>query len=237
MSNLITVPPRNAGRVDAKRTGGEWSLITLFSPPHPRRPDGTLPALRGGNNWRRIFGVLLIAASLMMFGQSAYIYAKAQLAQVLLERAFTQTLVTGHPVKAWSWADTRPVARLKIDRIGAESIVLKGASGEALAFGPALLDETARIGEPGTSVIAAHRDTHFAFLKDVKIGDVISVMRDDGLSFSYRVTNMRVADADQSGIDRHAAGFHLVLSTCYPFEAITHGKQRYLVEAEMISGT
>ncbi len=234
MINIVAFPPRVPGRVDVKRTGGEWSPLTIFSPPHPRRPDGTLPAMRGGINARRVFGVLLIATSITLFGQSAYIYAKAQLAQVLLERAFTQTLVTGHPVKAWSWADTRPVARLKIDRINAESIVLKGASGEALAFGPALLDETARIGERGTAVIAAHRDTHFAFLKDVKKGDMISVTRDDGLSFSYRVTGMRIADADQSGIDRHASGFHLVLSTCYPFEAITHGKQRYLVEAELI---
>ena len=184
---------------------------------------------------KRLLGGALIACSLLLFGQSAYIYAKAEVAQVLLERAFTQTLLTGKPVKAWSWADTRPVARLKIDRLNAESIVLKGASGEALAFGPALLDETARIGDAGTAVIAAHRDTHFAFLKDVKVGDVISVTRDDGLSFSYRVTGMRVADADQSGIDRHASGFHLVLSTCYPFGALSHGKQRYLVESELIS--
>jgi sortase A len=234
MSGAAAFPPRVPGRVDAQQTGGGWRPIAIFSRPHPRRPDGTLPAMRGGNNAKRILGGMFIAASITLFGQSAYIYAKAELAQVLLERAFTQTLVTGHPVKAWSWADTRPVARLKIDRIGAESIVLKGASGEALAFGPALLDETARIGERGTAVIAAHRDTHFSFLKNVKLGDVISVTRDDGLSFSYRVTDMRVADADQSGIDRHAAGFHLVLSTCYPFEAITHGKQRYLVEAEMV---
>jgi sortase A len=185
-------------------------------------------------NFRKVIAALLISCSLALFGQSAYIYAKAQVTQVLLERAFTQSLLTGKPVKAWSWADTRPVARLKIDRLNAESIVLKGASGEALAFGPALLDETARIGEAGTAVIAAHRDTHFAFLKDVKLGDVISITRDDGLSFSYRVTGMRVADADQSGIDRHASGFHLVLSTCYPLGALTHGKQRYLVEAELV---
>lgn len=234
MSSHLAFLPRNAGRVDAKRTGGGWNPLANFSSPQPRRPDGSLPAMRGGINARRVFGALLIATSITLFGQSAYIYAKAQLAQVLLERAFTQTLMTGKPVKAWSWADTRPVARLKIDRIGAESIVLKGASGEALAFGPTLLDETARIGERGTAVIAAHRDTHFAFLKDVQKGDVISVTRDDGLSFSYLVTGMRIADADQSGIDRHAPGFHLVLSTCYPFEAITRGKQRYLVEAELV---
>ncbi len=190
--------------------------------------------MRGGISKAHLLGALLITCSLALFGQSAYIYAKAEVAQILLERAFTQTLVTGHPVKAWSWADTRPIARLTIDRLGAEAIVLKGASGEALAFGPVLLDETARIGEAGTAVIAAHRDTHFAFLKNVIVGDLIAVTRDDGLTFSYRVTGTRIADADHSGIDRDASGFHLVLSTCYPFGALTHGKQRYLVEAELV---
>jgi sortase A len=177
---------------------------------------------------------LMIAASLALFGNSIWIYAKAQLAQQLLERAFSQTLITGKPVKAWSWADTWPVAQISVDRIGAKAIVLQGASGEALAFGPALLNETSRPGTRGTSVMAAHRDTHFAFLQDVKVGDVIKVKRDDGLEFMYRATNMRVVDANNSGIDRHAAGFHLVLSTCYPFDAITSGRQRYLVEAELV---
>jgi sortase A len=136
-------------------------------------------------------------------------------------------------VKAWSWADTWPVARLDIARLGASAIVLNGGSGEALAFGPALLQETSRIGERGTAVISAHRDTHFSFLRDVVAGDVIAITRDDGLSFSYRVTRTSIADWNQSGIDRNAAGFNLVLSTCYPFDAIRSGPLRYLVHAEL----
>lgn len=175
-----------------------------------------------------------VLAAVILFGQSAYIFAKAQLAQVLLNRAFTQSVETGNPVKAWSWADTWPVARVEIARIGASAIVLRGTSGEAMAFGPGLMDETARIGEPGTSVIAAHRDTHFAFLKEAVVGDVISITRDDGRVFTYRVTGMRVVDWNKSGIDRHAAGFNLVLATCYPFDAVTRGPQRYVVMAEMV---
>jgi sortase A len=177
---------------------------------------------------------MLLAASFAFFGNSITIYAKAQVAQILLERAFSQTLLTGRSVKAWSWADTYPVAKIRIERIGAEAIVLQGASGEALAFGPALLNETSRPGERGTSVIAAHRDTHFAFLQNVKVGDLITVTRDDGLEFIYRVTTMRIVDWNKSGIDAHESGFNLVLSTCYPFAAITHGNQRYLVEAELV---
>ena len=197
--------------------------FTIMAPVRLSR-RGILNALSG----------LLIVASLIFFGHSIWIFAKAQLAQVLLERAFTQTILTGKPVKAWSWADTYPVARIKINRINAEAIVLQGSSGEAMAFGPALVNETSRPGTRGTSVMAAHRDTHFSFLKNVKVGDLIEVERDDGLSFTYRATNMRVVDWNKSGIDAHAAGFNLVLATCFPFDAITHGPQRYMVEAELV---
>ncbi len=181
-----------------------------------------------------MLSALCVLGAIMLFGHSAYIFAKAQLAQLLLDRAFTQSVASGSPVKAWSWADTWPVARVEINRIDASAIVLRGASGEAMAFGPALMDETARIGEPGTSVIAAHRDTHFAFLKDVMVGDEISITRNDGRKFKYRVTGTEVVDWNKSGIDRHAAGFNLVLATCYPFDAVTRGPQRYIVKAEMV---
>jgi sortase A len=198
-------------------------MITTLSPAHISR-RGILNAISG----------LLIAASLMFFGNSIWIFAKAQLAQVLLERAFSESILEGKPVKAWSWADTYPVARIKINRINAEAIVLNGSSGEAMAFGPALINETARPGTRGTSVMAAHRDTHFSFLKNVRVGDLIELQRDDGLSFTYRATNKRIVDWNKSGIDAHAAGFNLVLATCYPFDAITHGPQRFIVEAQLV---
>ncbi len=198
-------------------------MMTTLSPAHISRRV-FLNAISG----------LLIAASLVFFGNSIWIFAKAQLAQVLLERAFTQSILTGMPVKAWRWADTYPVARIKINRIKAEAIVLNGSSGEAMAFGPALVNETARPGTRGTSVMAAHRDTHFSFLKNVQLGDLIEVERDDGLSFTYRAKQMRIVDWNKSGIDAHAAGFNLVLATCYPFDAITHGPKRFVVEAELV---
>ena len=192
------------------------------------------PARPSRRSLLNLASAVCLALSIFLFGQSVWIFAKAQLAQVLLERAFTQSIATGQPVKAWSWADTWPVARLIIPRISASAIVLQGGSGEALAFGPALLNETSGIGERGTAVISAHRDTHFAFLKAVVVGDLISITRSDGLVFTYRVTSTSIANWNNSGIDRHASGFNLVLSTCYPFNAITRGAQRYLVHAELV---
>jgi sortase A len=178
--------------------------------------------------------VVLALAGLVLIGQGVWIYAKAALAQVLLERAFAQTLATGKPVKPWAWADTWPVARVSVPRLGKSAIVLKGASGQAMAFGPGHLERTPDAGEEGTTVYAAHRDTHFAFLGDVRIGDQIEVMRHDRKLIRFRVTGSSVVHFDHSGIDPHASGRHLVLATCWPLHARTSGPLRYVVHAEMI---
>ncbi len=183
---------------------------------------------------RLILPLLLAIIGLILFGQGAYIHAKALVAQVLLERAFEKTIATGHETKPWSWADTWPVARIEVKRLHASTIVLAGSSGQALAFGPGHVERTPDAGERGVAVYSAHRDTHFAFLKNVLIGDEIDVKRQDGQTFRYRVDRTSVVRFDASGIDPLAGGHELVLSTCWPFDALTQGPKRYLVHATML---
>ncbi len=178
--------------------------------------------------------VALALGGLTLIAQGIYIHAKAMLAQILLERAFAQALSTGTPVKPWSWADTWPVARVVVPRLGKSAIVLAGSSGQALAFGPGQLERTPEIGEEGTAIYAAHRDTHFAFLADVRVGDHVEVTRRDGKVFRFRVTGASVVRFDHSGIDPYSPGRRLVLSTCWPLNARTQGPLRYVVNAEMI---
>ena len=177
--------------------------------------------------------LVLAVTGLILFGQGAYIHTKAMLAQVLLERAFEATIATGRETKPWSWADTWPVARIEVQRLQARAIVLAGSSGQALAFGPGHVERTPDAGERGVAVYSAHRDTHFAFLKNVTIGDEIDVTRRDGRAFRYRVDATSVVRFDASGIDPLAGGHELVLSTCWPFDALTQGPERYLVHATM----
>jgi sortase A len=162
-----------------------------------------------------------------------WIKAKAGLAQILLERAFTQSLAVGHPVKPWSWADTWPVARISVPRLKATAIALAGGSGQALAFGPGHLSGTPRPGERGTAVFAAHRDTHFSFLGDLKPGDEITVTRDDGITFIYEMTGAEIVRWDQSDIDAKADGFNLALATCWPIDGLFGGPLRYVVHARL----
>src|SRR4051812_796483 len=62
------------------------------------RNDGRFPMRRFA------LPLLLAIAGLILFGQGGYIHAKGWLAQILLERAFTETVATGRDTKPWSWA-------------------------------------------------------------------------------------------------------------------------------------
>src|SRR5438270_306646 len=201
----------------------------------PPSPQGRARDLFGKPAMPRLILPLLLAfAGFILLGQCSYIHAKALLAQILLERAFTETIATGHETKPWSWADTWPVARIEVRRIHASAIVLAGSSGQALAFGPGHVERTPDAGERGVAVYSAHRDTHFRFLRDVAIGDEIDVTRSDGRKFRYRADGTSVVRFDASGLDSLAGGYELVLSTCWPFDALTPGPDRYLLHATMI---
>lgn len=183
---------------------------------------------------RLISPLALAIVGAVLFGDGAYIHAKAWLAQVLLERAFDRSVATGEVVKPWSWADTWPVARIEVKRIGASAIALEGVSGQALAFGPGHIQQTVHAGERGIAVHAGHRDTHFRFLRNVAIGDVIEITRRDGRRFRYRADASAVVRFDESGIGATAQNFELALTTCWPFDSVTSGPERYVLHGVLI---
>jgi sortase A len=172
---------------------------------------------------------------LALIGDGVLLKAKAQLSQVLLKRAFAAEL-HGEEMKPWPWADFTTEAKVRAPRLGKEAIVLSGASGEALAFGPAWLANTPQPGEQGTSVIAAHRDTHFRWLQYVRPGDTIEITRRDGKLLTFKAGEGRIAPWDASGIDPASDGRRLALTTCWPFDATEPGSLRYIVEAELVDG-
>ena len=147
--------------------------------------------------------------------------------------AWDRTRATGTASKPWPWADTHPVARLVAPGQDADVLVLAGASGRTLAFGPGHLDGSAQPGDPGNAVITAHRDTHFRFLKDAGTGDLIVVERADGASRHFRIKGTYVADHRALRLPRDTDVPTLTLVTCYPFGALDPGGPlRYVVVAE-----
>jgi len=114
-------------------------------------------------------------------------------------------------------------------------IALDKGSGQAMAFGPTLLPGTAAPGQSGTSVFAAHRDTHFRDLANVRVGDVIRVEGLGGKVTDYRVSKLDVRRWNSFAISGDRTRKRLVLTTCYPFGAQVRGPWRFIVEAEALS--
>lgn len=184
----------------------------------------------------RVVLACVLATGAILVASAAYIPAKAALAQVLMERAW-ERIRAGEPgAKPWPWADISPVAVLKVPRLGAGSIVLEGASGEAMAFGPGHMINSPAIGARGTAVVAAHRDTQFRYLREIAEGERIVVETADGRLSAFRVVEIRVVRADASGLDPDdggPTGARLALVTCYPFNGVLRSPWRYVVLADL----
>ncbi len=167
-------------------------------------------------------------AGAVVLGKGVYIHAKAVLAQVLIHAAWTERLAGAGAPKPWPWADTYPVARLTVPRLGVDQIVLAGATGRTLAFGPAAVEG---LGLPATTVLSGHRDTHFAFLRDLRPGDDLALQGADGITQRYSVASGAVVHEGDVRLSEPDAPT-LVLATCWPFDAIDPGTPwRYLVTA------
>ena len=178
----------------------------------------------------------LLCLGFWQLGQGAYIPAKAWLAQELMARAWMRSHEEEDRHVPWPWADTWPVARLMARSGDVNLIVLAGGSGRTLAFGPGHLSASALPGETGNSVIAGHRDTHFSFLRDVEIGESITIERIGGRRHIYKIVGIDVVDSRRGSLllDTDAAVLSLV--TCYPFGAVdSGGPLRYVVTAKKIS--
>ena len=167
-----------------------------------------------------------------------YLGSKAFVAQILMDRAWAATLKTGQATPPWAWMDTLPIAKISIPATDSSAIILDAVSGQALAFGPAHVETTPLPGETGISVIAAHKNTHFSFLKDMVSGDEIVVQRADGQSYTFTMTHADIVHKDNSGIPATQTPSQLTqiaLVTCYPFDAVSFGGPlRYIVYGTLI---
>jgi sortase A len=189
--------------------------------------------------WRQPLVALLLVLGLQQLLDAGWITMKAHLAQYLIADAWQAARSGTGPqasraVKPWPWADTWPVARMQVPRLGVDLYVLNSDSGQALAFGPGHLSRSVLPGAPGVTVIAGHRDTHFAFLPSLQPGDELLLEAADGRLQVFRVAQSRVIDSRRQALPAQQSPpqDQLLLVTCYPFDALqAGGPLRYLVTA------
>jgi sortase A len=92
---------------------------------------------------------------------------------------------------------------------------------------------TALPGETGNAVLAAHRDTFFRRLGEVKSGDVIRIAV-SGNQYVYSVTFADIVGPHETWVLESSPGQSLTLITCYPFYFVGPAPKRFIIRARRI---
>nr|WP_285817636.1 class D sortase [Echinimonas agarilytica] len=83
--------------------------------------------------------------------------------------------------------------------------------------------------------IAAHRDSYFRKLANIKKNQQIRVRNDDGTTEIYSVQDIIIVDPGDTQILNESATPTLTLITCYPFYYVGSAPQRYIVKAKLVN--
>jgi sortase A len=123
-----------------------------------------------------------------------------------------------------------PRAVLRIPKLHLEVPVYEGSEERVLNRGLGRIIGTAKLGEPGNTGLAGHRDGFFRGLKDIGPGDTLELMLPDRTDH-YRVTNIIITNPDDVSVLEPSSTASLTLVTCYPFYFVGSAPQRYIVQA------
>jgi sortase A len=131
-------------------------------------------------------------------------------------------------------SDKDSLVRLTIAKINLDAVVVEGTSRKSLNLGPGHMENSARPGSSGNSVIVAHRDTFFRHLDALREGDEIDLRR-RGEVYQFEVTGRRVVEpADLSALQQSPSA-RLTLITCYPTHYVGPAPKRLVVVARWIA--
>jgi len=183
---------------------------------------------------RFIITTLWIAGAIFL-SKGIYMDVKAEVAQWLIASSWDKRSKNEMPVKPWAWADTRAVARLNVPRLNETLYVMQDDSGESLAFGPGHIPASAPLSKDGHVVIAGHRDSHFEFLQNIEIGDLVTTENYQSIKQHYKVIELFIIDVNDQEIPLYEHA-QLTLITCYPFDDfVPGGPLRLVINAEPIT--
>src|SRR5581483_1403902 len=125
------------------------------------------------------------------------------------------------------------LTRLAIPAIHLDVVLAEGTSARSLALGPGHLTNTAVPGDAGNAVIAAHRDTFFRHIADLKVGDDIYVQR-NGRRYHYVVSGRKIVSPEDLSVLSSSTESRITLITCYPTHFVGPAPKRLIVIAKLV---
>jgi LPXTG-site transpeptidase (sortase) family protein len=148
--------------------------------------------------------------------------------------AFAESASANEPKQPETAAGNIPLGRIEIASVGLSAMIQEGTSNRTLQRGVGHIAGTALLGKSGNVGLAAHRDTFFRKLRDIKSGDDIKLTTLAG-SVMYRVELISIVEPEDSRVLADSGENTLTLVTCYPFSYIGPAPKRFIVRARQIS--
>lgn len=127
------------------------------------------------------------------------------------------------------------LGRVDIPRLNLSAIVREGVDPTTLKTAVGHVPATALPGQVGNFAIAAHRDTLFRALKDIKKDDVVTFQSSEG-TYKYEVISTKIVKpSDVSVLQVDGDQKLLTMITCYPFYYVGSAPERFIVQARLVS--
>ncbi|HUX66922.1 MAG TPA: class D sortase [Terriglobales bacterium] len=123
--------------------------------------------------------------------------------------------------------------RLQIPSIGLDDVVVRGTSYADLLAAPGLLAGSPLPANGGNTVIAAHRDTFFRHLAELRPGAAIFLRQGPRL-FAYRVAARAIVKPTDTAVLANTPQPRLTLITCYPTYWLGPAPDRLVVTAARV---
>ena len=155
-----------------------------------------------------------------------------------VKRLAARTAFRIHAALQWQQARAQPTADpdlpsvwLRVPAGGINLPVLDGTTAKRLARAPC----REQIGR--STLILAHRDTHFRGLRNVQPGDTVELEQRDGSRKTFQIVEQIIIDSSKTEqlLAELSRRPRLILATCYPFYYIGPAPGRVFFLAEPVS--
>lgn len=125
------------------------------------------------------------------------------------------------------------IGRIEIDRLKVSAVIREGVDTKTLSRAVGHVPNTALPGQKGNVGVAAHRDTHFRGLRNVRHGDVIRLETLSG-TYLYEVDSLKIVWPKNVEVLDPTPEPRLTLITCYPFSYVGHAPKRFIVQGKQV---
>jgi sortase A len=125
------------------------------------------------------------------------------------------------------------IGSIEISRIGVRGPILSGVDDVTIRRAVGHFPGSALPFQGGNMALAAHRTTHFSGLRDIRVGDEVTIRTGEG-DLDYVVAETWVVDPEDVWVLEPTTEPALTLVTCYPFDFKGTAPQRFIVRARAV---